>query len=206
MTAFPWSTTWLWFGELLETVGVVWIALAIYRNGRLFGAQRMRAIELAVATRTGVQAAWRRLEVTGVRVRSAWRHFRHIPQVYQLSAHETSTTTDSVLATVTYGDDTRVTLELRRRIEELEARLRTVDVVLSNHDRRLDDAKRTHRDLAAGGVYVQARSVVLVIAGSLITTASTWLSQIAWWWGLLILVLLGVAWILVGPTRREARA
>ena len=53
--------------------------------------------------------------------------------------------------------------------------------------RRLDDARRSHDDLAdkvgalaTGGLLVQAWSAVLVIVGLGIATASPWLAEVGW--------------------------
>jgi hypothetical protein len=45
------SAWWLWGGELLQVVGVLWIAVAIYRNGRRLRAPRMRAVQLSMVTK-----------------------------------------------------------------------------------------------------------------------------------------------------------
>jgi hypothetical protein len=197
------SPAWLWYGEGLQLLGILWIAVDVYRNGRRFGARRMRAIDLGIAIEGAAAAAWRRIGATAVDIRSRWLRFRHVPQSYQRSVQESATATDAVSSIVTYGEDTRVTLELRRRIEELEWKARTTHVVLDNHENGLTELRRNHRDLATGGVFVHAQSVVLVIVGSVIAVASSSLSSIGWGWSALILLSPAVLWFFVSPSGRE---
>jgi hypothetical protein len=160
----------------------------------------MRMVRPAMAIRASQSAAWQRFS-------AAWRRLRHSPDVRQLSATVTATSGASARLTVTHPDDTAVTIELRRRIEGLEIEQDRMRAALAGHDRRLDDAQRSHAELAAGGVYVQARSVVLVVVGSLIATASAWLATLGWWWSVaLVLISLALLWVLTAPTGRETPA
>jgi len=187
------SAWWLWGGELLQVVGIVWIAVDVYRNGRHFGARRMRGIGLAVGILTRIRSAWRWLL-------TEWQRLRHAPRDVQLSGTAAATSSGSATLSVSHAGDTPAIIELRRRIEELEAERSRMSAVLGAHDRRLHDLQCSHNELAAGGVYVQTLSVVLVVAGSLITTASSWLSQIDWWWSVPLAVgIPAVLWILASP-------
>jgi hypothetical protein len=181
---FPWQ----WYGELLLVVGVLWLAAAVYRNGRRFGARRMRAVRLWIVVQASPGAAWRRL-------RLEWRRVRRVSEVRHGTASATLALTVAARGRVTDPNDTPVTIELRRRIEDLEiARDRLGDAIAA-HDRRLDDARRSHDELATGGVFVQAWSVVLVVVGSVIATASPWLPQIGWWGVLVFLSPAPLIWL-----------
>jgi len=187
------SVWWLWGGELLQIVGIVWIAVDVYRNGRHFGARRMQAIGLAIGMLAGLRSAWRWL-------RTEWQRLRHAPRVVELSGTAAARSSGSATLTVSHAGDTPAIIELRGRVAQLEAERSRVSALLGVHDRRLDDLQRSHNELAAGGVYLQARSVVLVVVGSLIATASSWLERIDWW--LSVPLAVGVAvvlWILVSP-------
>jgi hypothetical protein len=191
------SVWWLWGGELLQVAGILWIAFDIYQNGRRFGARRMRAALVWSAIQASPGAAWRRLH-------AEWRRLRHVPTVVQLSGTGAAVSGGSARLSVSYADDTPVTIELRRRIEDIEMEQQRTRGTLAAYERRLDDVRRAHDDLAAGGVFVQARSVVLVVAGSLIATASSWLSQTAWWSVLLVVAAVALVWFLASPVAAEA--
>jgi hypothetical protein len=187
------SAWWVWAGELLQLVGIVWIAVDVYRNGRHFGARPIRAIGLAIGMLAGLRSAWRWL-------RTEWQRLRHAPRDVQLSGTAAASSTGSATLTVSHAGDTPAIIELRGGIAQLEVERRRISAALGEHDRRLDDLQRSHNELAAGGVYVQARSVVLVVVGSLIATASSWLAQIDWWLSVPFAVGVTVLlWILVSP-------
>lgn len=182
---------WLSYGEALQVGGLVWIAVAIYRNGRRFGARRMRAVGAGNLLAARAAAAYQGLG-------RVWRRLRRTAEVRQLTATMAATSGMQARLTVTYPDDTAVTIELRRRIEDLEMERDRLSRALDAHDRRLEDARRAHDELAAGGVFVQAASVVLVVVGSTIAAASPGLAQIGWWGLLVVPIPLPLVW-LSGP-------
>lgn len=171
---------WLAYGAALQALGVLVIAVQVYRTGMRFNARPMRAIRLWEWLRAspGVMRRW---------LIARWRRLRHIPTVVQISGADAATMTASGRLTVTHSGDTPITLELRRRIEDLEIAQQRAGEAHAAHERRLDDARRSHEDLAdtvttlaTGGLLVQAWSVVLVIVGLAIAASSPWLAQTGW--------------------------
>ncbi|MGA9114900.1 MAG: hypothetical protein WB802_14060 [Candidatus Dormiibacterota bacterium] len=174
MIGSPASIAWLSYGAFLQALGVTVIAVQVYRTALLqFGARPPGAVRRWRSTRT-----W---------ARSAWRRFRRVSEVRQGTASATLALTVAARGRVTDPNDTPVTIELRRRIEDLETARDRLDGAIAKHGRRLDDAGRSHDDLArkvsglaTGGLLVQGWSVVLVVVGLAIATASPWLAQTGW--------------------------
>jgi hypothetical protein len=148
----------------------------------------MRGVGLWMGLRASSGAAYQRL-------RREWRRLHHATDVRYLSSTAAATSGGQARLSVSYADDTPVTMELRHRIEDLESARDQMSLKLTAHDRRLDEAQRSHDELASGGVFVQAASVVLVVLGSAIATASPWLTQIGWWGVLVFLSPVPLIWL-----------
>jgi hypothetical protein len=171
---------WLAYGAALQALGVLVIAVRVYRTGRQFDAQPMRAIRLWswLQARPGVVRRW---------LIAQWRALRHTPTVKQLTSTAAATSGASGRLTMTYSGDTPITAELRRRLEDVELGLGELRGAHAAQERQLDDARRAHgelvdgvRTLATSGLLVQAWSVVLVIVGLAIATSSPWLAEVGW--------------------------
>ena len=191
MCAVIGSSWWLWYGVVLQIGGVLLIAQDVFRHGRP-RVRRMRAIQLALTVRSTPLVMRRRL-------RSVWRRFHDTPQVIQLTAHGAATSGGSARLTISREGDTLSILELRQRVEDLEAEHRQTNAVVAAHERRLDDLRAAQDDLVTGGVFVQAHSVALVVVGSVIATASSSLSGAGWALTGLVVLAPWLLWFLVSP-------
>jgi hypothetical protein len=170
----PASIAWLSYGAFLQALGVTVIAVQVYRTALQFGARPPGAVRLWRSAQARAHAAWRRLRPAR-------------PVRVEISGLGSSSSGASARLTVTMAGDTVITSELRRRIEDLEMARDRLDGAVAEHGRRLEEAKRSHDDLAGkvsrlatGGLLVQGWSVVLVIVGLAIATASPWLAQTGW--------------------------